>query len=242
MEYELTNLADGMPIILLARPRTPRMALAVAMRGGVSREAQAGTAKLAGRLLVKGTERRGADDAPILADRRCHEEHRDGRGLVGCHARELTDAVLGPAHTNRVTDAGEELVEVGALHEVGIGVAREDDAVRQHRREEGHRRGEQLLDAARRDVQHEERAPHLALARALVGEMDREAGRDPLRGVRDAGGVLLQVGRHPAPELGDVHLAQDAPRLRGALLAAAGEERERDEGVEEGSSGHGAAA
>jgi predicted Zn-dependent peptidase len=70
MHYEMTALTDGMPAILAPRPNTPRMAIAVAMRGGVSREKLAGTAKIAGRLLEKGTERRSAEELAREMDER----------------------------------------------------------------------------------------------------------------------------------------------------------------------------
>lgn len=61
MNYELTELYTGLPVILSPMPETPRMALAVAFAGGMGREEAPAIAKLATRLLVKGTETRSAE-------------------------------------------------------------------------------------------------------------------------------------------------------------------------------------
>ena len=107
MHYEMTNLTDDMPAILVPRPKTPRMTLAVAMRGGVSREAGAGTAKMASRLLEKGTERRSAEELARELDERAI----DVRALV------LADSmVLAAAFINRELDAALDLVEDMLFH------------------------------------------------------------------------------------------------------------------------------
>jgi len=107
MHYEMMNLIDGMPAILAPRVNTPRMALAVAMCGGVSREARAGTAKMAGRLLEKGTERRSAEELARELDERAI----DIRPLV------LADSlVLAAAFINRELDAALDLVEDMLFH------------------------------------------------------------------------------------------------------------------------------
>jgi len=61
MAYTITELFTGMPVLLSPAPETPRTALAVAIFGGVRRETIPGTARLASRLLLKGTEKRDAE-------------------------------------------------------------------------------------------------------------------------------------------------------------------------------------
>jgi len=107
MQYELTNLPDGMPLILVPRPNTPRMALAVAIGGGVAREPLAGTAKMAGRLLEKGTERRSAEELAREMDERAI----DVRPLV------LADSMIVVAvFLNRELDNALDLLEDILFH------------------------------------------------------------------------------------------------------------------------------
>jgi len=70
MQYEITEFHTGLPVILSPNPETPRMALAVAMNGGVRREKIPGTAKMAERLLSKGTETRSAEELANELDAR----------------------------------------------------------------------------------------------------------------------------------------------------------------------------
>lgn len=70
MYYEMTEFHTGLPVILSPAPETPRIALAVAINGGVRRETIPGTAKLASRLLLKGTESRSAEELATELDER----------------------------------------------------------------------------------------------------------------------------------------------------------------------------
>lgn len=70
MQYEMTELAVGLPVIFSPVPDTPRMALAVAIDGGIRRETVAGMARLASRLLLKGTETRSAEALALELDER----------------------------------------------------------------------------------------------------------------------------------------------------------------------------
>ena len=73
MHYDMIEFHTGLPVILSPSPETPRMALAVTINGGVSREKIPGTAKLAGRLLLKGTETRNAEALANELDERAIE-------------------------------------------------------------------------------------------------------------------------------------------------------------------------
>lgn len=73
MQYEITEFHTGLPVILSSIPQTPRVALAVTINGGVRRETLPGTAKLAGRLLLKGTEQRSAEELANELDARAIE-------------------------------------------------------------------------------------------------------------------------------------------------------------------------
>lgn len=75
MQYELSELHTGLPVILSPVAGTPRMALAVAMRGGISREPVAGMAKMASRLLLKGTELRSMEALSRELDERAIDLH-----------------------------------------------------------------------------------------------------------------------------------------------------------------------
>jgi len=75
MQYEVTDLYTGLPVILAPMPDTPRMALTVAIRGGVVREPASGMAKLASRLLLKGTESRDAETLARELDERAIDLH-----------------------------------------------------------------------------------------------------------------------------------------------------------------------
>ena len=70
MQYTVTEIATGMSVVLSPAPGTPRMALAVAVAGGIRRETTPGAAKLASRLLLKGTERRSAEQLAQELDER----------------------------------------------------------------------------------------------------------------------------------------------------------------------------
>lgn len=61
MSSYLTRMHDVLPVQLSPAPGTPRMALAIAIDGGVRRERLPGTGKMAEQLLLKGTERRSAE-------------------------------------------------------------------------------------------------------------------------------------------------------------------------------------
>jgi predicted Zn-dependent peptidase len=61
MQFTPMTLANGLTLVQAPMPEAPRLALAVAIRGGVAAETTPGMAKLASRLLLKGTERRGAE-------------------------------------------------------------------------------------------------------------------------------------------------------------------------------------
>ncbi len=107
MQYELTELQTGMPAMLAMRPDTPRMALAIAVKGGLLHETVPGTAKLASRLLLKGTASRSAE---ALA-RELDERAIDLREIV------LTDSnILLAVFLNREFDAVLELVADVLLH------------------------------------------------------------------------------------------------------------------------------
>ncbi len=75
MQYEITHLFTGLPVILSPQPGAPRMSLVVAMHGGVIREPVAGMAKMASRLLLKGTERRSAEALARELDERAIDLH-----------------------------------------------------------------------------------------------------------------------------------------------------------------------
>ncbi|HEX2950150.1 MAG TPA: pitrilysin family protein [Armatimonadota bacterium] len=70
MHYDITEFHTGLPAILSRMPETPRIALAVTINGGVRREVIPGTAKLASRLLLKGTETRSAEEIALELDER----------------------------------------------------------------------------------------------------------------------------------------------------------------------------
>jgi len=61
MQFEIVEINTGLPLLLSPAQGTPRMALAVVMHGGTLREEQAGVARLASRLLMKGTASRSAE-------------------------------------------------------------------------------------------------------------------------------------------------------------------------------------
>jgi len=118
MQYELTTLPDGLPVILAPRPNTPRMAIAVGMRGGVSREPRAGMAKMTSRLLEKGTERRSAEELAREMDERAI----DIRPLV------LADSMaVAAVFLNRELDATLDLLEDILFHSTFADFARERD-------------------------------------------------------------------------------------------------------------------
>jgi len=73
MQCELTALPNELPVILLPMAETPRAALAICIRGGISRELQPGVAKLASRLLLKGTATRSAEALALELDARAIE-------------------------------------------------------------------------------------------------------------------------------------------------------------------------
>lgn len=75
MQYEITELYTGLPVILSRVPDTPRMALAVTIRGGIIREPVPGMSKLASRLLLKGTEQRSAEALARELDERAIDLH-----------------------------------------------------------------------------------------------------------------------------------------------------------------------
>jgi len=107
MQYEITTLTDGMPAILAPRANTPRMAIAVAIGGGAAREPLAGMAKMAGRLLEKGTERRSAEELAREMDERAI----DIRPLV------LADSMIVVAvFLNRELDNALDLLEDILFH------------------------------------------------------------------------------------------------------------------------------
>ncbi|MHB9023580.1 MAG: M16 family metallopeptidase [Armatimonadota bacterium] len=107
MQYEISDLPNGLPCILSPAPGTPRMALAAAFKGGVRREGVPGTAKMADRLLQKGTETR---DAEQLA-RELDERAIDVRDLT------LSDcSLLVMVFLNREFDAALELFGDMLLH------------------------------------------------------------------------------------------------------------------------------
>lgn len=70
LNFENIELDSSLPVLLTPLPATPRMALAVTFDGGVRREAQPALAKLAGRLLLKGTEQRSAEALATELDER----------------------------------------------------------------------------------------------------------------------------------------------------------------------------
>lgn len=118
MAYELTELTGGIPAILSPMLNTPRTALAVAMGGGASREGLSGTAKLAGRLLQKGTERRNADELARELDERAI----DIREVV------LADCLVVVAiFLTREFDAALELLEDMLFHSTFTDFAKEKD-------------------------------------------------------------------------------------------------------------------
>ena len=73
MDYTLTNLANGLPVILSAATDTPRSALAICIRGGIAREDYPGIARMASRLLLKGTTHRDAETLAHELDARAIE-------------------------------------------------------------------------------------------------------------------------------------------------------------------------
>jgi len=75
MHYEITEFYTGLTAILSPVPETPRMALAVVIKGGISREPVPGMAKLANRLLLKGTETRSAEALAYELDARAIDLH-----------------------------------------------------------------------------------------------------------------------------------------------------------------------
>ena len=73
MQYEQMELDNTLPVMLSPVAETPRAALAICLRGGISRELQPGVAKLASRLLLKGTTQRGAEALARELDARAIE-------------------------------------------------------------------------------------------------------------------------------------------------------------------------
>jgi len=107
MQYEQTELAGGVTAILAPRANTPRMALAVAIQGGVACEPTPALAKMAGRLLEKGTERHSAEELARALDERAI----DVRQIV------LADSiVVSSAFLNRELDTALDLVGDMLLH------------------------------------------------------------------------------------------------------------------------------
>lgn len=163
MHYEMTNLTDDMPAILVPRPNTPRMTLAVAMRGGVSRETEAGTAKMASRLLEKGTERRSTEELARELDERAI----DVRTLV------LADSmVLAAAFINRELDAALELVEDMLFHSTFADFEKER---------------EKLTGEIQAALDHPGELAQDLLARALFG--DHPYGHSSTRVLEEVGGL-----------------------------------------------------
>ncbi len=116
MQFELTRLFTGLPVILSPMPGTPRLSLVVSMRGGVIREPAPGMAKMASRLLLKGTERR---DAETLA------RELDERG-IDLHEILLTECLLLQAvFLNRDLPAVLDLLEDVLLHSTFIDFTKE---------------------------------------------------------------------------------------------------------------------
>jgi zinc protease len=70
ISYEITHLPTSLPVILSPIGEAPRCALAVTLNGGVRRETIPGTAKMASRLLLKGTETRSAEALAVDVDER----------------------------------------------------------------------------------------------------------------------------------------------------------------------------
>ncbi|HEY3416010.1 MAG TPA: pitrilysin family protein [Armatimonadota bacterium] len=107
MNFQISEMKNGLPCIFSPVPGTPRMALAAAFKGGVRREDVPGTAKLADRLLMKGTERR---DAEQLA-RELEERAIDVRELT------LSDcSLLVMVFLNREFDLALDLFQDMLLH------------------------------------------------------------------------------------------------------------------------------
>lgn len=75
MPYSLISLPGALPAIISTMPDTPRIALALSMRGGSAREIIPGVAKLAGRLLLKGTEKRTAEQLALELDEHAIDLH-----------------------------------------------------------------------------------------------------------------------------------------------------------------------
>lgn len=73
MHYQQIDFHTGLPLLFSPAPNTPRLALAVTFNGGVRRETIPGTAKLANRLLLKGTENRSAEELALELDERAIE-------------------------------------------------------------------------------------------------------------------------------------------------------------------------
>jgi zinc protease len=73
MEIIRSELFSGLPLLLSPLPGAPRMALAVAVPGGIARETVPGIAKLSQRLLLKGTDTRSAEALAAELDERAIE-------------------------------------------------------------------------------------------------------------------------------------------------------------------------
>ena len=107
MQYEITTLYTGLPIILAPTPGTPRMSLVVALRNGVIREPAAGMARMASRLLLKGTERRDAETLARDLDERA----------INLHEMVLSDcSLLQAVFLNRELPDVLEILEDVLLH------------------------------------------------------------------------------------------------------------------------------
>lgn len=121
MQYELSRLFTGLPVILAQMPGTPRMSLVVGMRGGVIREPIAGMAKMAGRLLRKGTERRDAETLARELDERAIDMHE----LI------LTDCLLLQAvFLNRELPVVLDMLEDVLLHSTFVDFTKEATKMR----------------------------------------------------------------------------------------------------------------
>ena len=105
MHYHITEFHTGLPVIHSSMSGTPRIALALVIRGGISREKIPGMAKLAGRLLLKGTERRSAE---VLA------RELDARAIdlreVTMSDSQLLLAVFLPQQLNAALDILDDIV------------------------------------------------------------------------------------------------------------------------------------
>jgi len=58
--FDITNLSNGIKVITRKNPNTPRIAINIFIDSGIKYEKLPGTATLAGRLLLQGTEKRSA--------------------------------------------------------------------------------------------------------------------------------------------------------------------------------------